>query len=157
LIYKSSQKRVAFTLVELVMVIIILGVLSSIAITRLSITKDDAEVVKMIDLINSAKSDIVSKSFSSGEIPVRFGDYSEIIKDLRDSGKMDPDTHYEVGFKTKDMNGSNLSCIIFKLVHGYKNTLQIYYNSNPNRGAICEAVKKVVKETNITLTGSTMF
>jgi general secretion pathway protein G len=53
------MKRVAFTLVELVMVIIILGVLSSIAVHNFSATKQDAIIAKGRSEIASIRSAIV--------------------------------------------------------------------------------------------------
>ncbi len=40
------QKRNAFTMIELIFVIVVLGILSSIAISKLSVTRDDAIVTK---------------------------------------------------------------------------------------------------------------
>ena len=41
---KSSKK--AFTLIELIFVIVILGVLGSIAISKMAVTRDDAQIAK---------------------------------------------------------------------------------------------------------------
>ncbi len=41
-----KQKREAFTMIELIFVIVILGILSSIAISKMSVTRDDAIITK---------------------------------------------------------------------------------------------------------------
>ncbi len=41
-----QKNRLAFTMIELVFVIVVLGVLSSIAISKMAVTRDDAQIVK---------------------------------------------------------------------------------------------------------------
>ena len=53
--------RRAFTLVEVVFVIVILGILASIAIPRLFVTRDDAVITKARSDIASIRSAIVNK------------------------------------------------------------------------------------------------
>jgi len=40
------MKRSAFTMIELVVVIVILGILSSIAVSKMAVTRDDAQITK---------------------------------------------------------------------------------------------------------------
>ena len=42
----KTQQRKAFTMIELVFVIVILGILSSIAISKMAVTRDDAMITK---------------------------------------------------------------------------------------------------------------
>ncbi|HIP02158.1 MAG TPA: prepilin-type N-terminal cleavage/methylation domain-containing protein [Campylobacterales bacterium] len=41
-----KYQRKAFTMIELVFVIVILGILSSVAISKMAVTRDDAELAK---------------------------------------------------------------------------------------------------------------
>ncbi len=41
-----KYQRKAFTMIELIFVIVILGILSSVAISKMAVTRDDAELVK---------------------------------------------------------------------------------------------------------------
>ena len=50
----------AFTMIELVFVIVILGILASVAIPKLAATRDDAEVMAGVQRINSLVSDVGS-------------------------------------------------------------------------------------------------
>ncbi len=50
--------RNAFTMIELVFVIVILGILASVAIPKLVATRDDAEVMAAVQRINNLVSDV---------------------------------------------------------------------------------------------------
>jgi general secretion pathway protein G len=51
----------AFTMIELVFVIVIIGILASVAIPRLWVTRDDAIIVKLKTQVSTVQSAIASK------------------------------------------------------------------------------------------------
>jgi len=51
-------KRAGFTMIELVFVIVILGILASVAIPKLAATRDDAEVTAGVQRVSSLITDI---------------------------------------------------------------------------------------------------
>lgn len=55
------MKRTAFTMIELVFVIVILGILAAVAIPRFAATRDDAEVAKARSDISAIRASIVSE------------------------------------------------------------------------------------------------
>ena len=55
-----------FTMIELIFVIVILGVLASVAIPRLAATRDDAEVAKAATNLTTAVSDIAAYYTAKG-------------------------------------------------------------------------------------------
>ncbi len=55
------MKRFAFTMIELVFVIVVLGILAAIAIPRLAATRDDAEITKGRSDVASIRAGIVSE------------------------------------------------------------------------------------------------
>ena len=78
-----------FTMIELIFVIVILGVLASVAIPRLAATRDDAEVAKAATNLATAVSDITAYytakgSFSSGVSK----DFTKITNALSKDGKL---------------------------------------------------------------------
>lgn len=58
---KGRTIRPAFTMIELVFVIVILGILTTIAIPRLAASRDDAELVKGKNDIAAIRSSIITK------------------------------------------------------------------------------------------------
>ena len=58
--------RKGFTMIELIFVIVILGVLASVAIPRLAATRDDAEVAKAATNLTTAVSDLTAYYTAKG-------------------------------------------------------------------------------------------
>ena len=58
--------RKGFTMIELIFVIVILGVLASVAIPRLAATRDDAEVAKAATNLTTAISDLTAYYTAKG-------------------------------------------------------------------------------------------
>ena len=57
---QTSSKK-AFTMVELIFVIVVIGILSAIAIPKLAATRDDAEVTKAIATVGSVRSALATE------------------------------------------------------------------------------------------------
>ena len=51
----------AFTMIELIFVIVVIGILASIAIPRFAATRDDAEITKAIATIGAIKSSVATE------------------------------------------------------------------------------------------------
>lgn len=57
----SSHTRKAFTMIELVFVIVILGILAAIAVPKFAATRDDAKIAKTRSTIAAVRSGIVTE------------------------------------------------------------------------------------------------
>ena len=73
-----------FTMIELIFVIVILGVLASVAIPRLAATRDDAEVAKAATNLATAISDISAYYTAQGS----FGDFANMTSAVNSSGQL---------------------------------------------------------------------
>ena len=79
------MKRKAFTMVELVFVIVVLGILASIAATKMSVTRDDALIAKARSQVASIRSGIAlekGKKMMEGSAtiyPTDLGDTSSTL------------------------------------------------------------------------------
>ena len=60
------MKRNGFTMIELIFVIVILGILASVAIPKLAATRDDAKVSKALNEISALKNDMSAYYTSRG-------------------------------------------------------------------------------------------
>ncbi len=60
------MKRSGFTMIELIFVIVILGILASVAIPKLAATRDDAKVSKALNELAMLKNDFASYYTSQG-------------------------------------------------------------------------------------------
>ena len=81
--------RKGFTMIELIFVIVILGVLASVAIPRLAATRDDAEVAKAATNLTTAVSDITAYYTAKGTFESGAqNDFSKITNALTKDGKL---------------------------------------------------------------------
>ena len=81
--------RKGFTMIELIFVIVILGVLASVAIPRLAATRDDAEVAKAATNLTTAVSDITAYYTAKGTFEAGAQqDFSKITNALTKDGKL---------------------------------------------------------------------
>ena len=52
---KNIKSKKAFTMIELVFVIVIIGILAAVAVPRLAATRDDAEIAKARVMVASIR------------------------------------------------------------------------------------------------------
>lgn len=72
----------AFTMIELIFVILILGVLAAVALPKLATTRDDAEVVKAASDLTTAISDISTYYTAKGKFATNIHDMTRAIAAL---------------------------------------------------------------------------
>ena len=64
------MKRTAFTMIELIFVIVVLGILAALIVVKLSAVRDDARATTMISDFNNGVRVINSMAYASDEIPI---------------------------------------------------------------------------------------
>ncbi|WP_069633020.1 type II secretion system protein [Campylobacter pinnipediorum] len=79
----------AFTMIELIFVIVILGILAAISIPKLMSTRDDAEIVKTLTNVNTIISDIGMYYVTRADITPNLKDMTNVraIKKSEYNGK----------------------------------------------------------------------
>ncbi len=101
------ESKKAFTMIELIFVIVILGILASVAMPRLMTTRDDAEIAKACTNITQALSDI-------GSYRVSQADFSIIsqMTDIRDFST--PSANFADANATSNFKVGSVECLEFK-------------------------------------------
>ena len=133
----------AFTMIELVFVIVVIGILSAVAIPRLAVTRDDAVFVKAKSQISAIRSGIVtlkSKRLLEGTSPYppRTLDLNTTTTDLFSGGDSGSILEYPIRSGTNDGQWEKNSTvplpanIVYKL-HLEGNTVDFTYHSSSGR------------------------
>ena len=129
--------RKGFTMIELIFVIVILGVLASVAIPRLAATRDDAEVAKAATNLTTAVSDITAYYTAKGKFESNAqSDFTKITNALTKDGKLNvkgSTTCVEVKLPTATAgNTANASD---------KVELTLKFNGSGANDAVCKTLK----------------
>ena len=131
-----------FTMIELIFVIVILGVLASVAIPRLAATRDDAEVAKAATNLTTAVSDITAyytakgsfyeTSTGGGLTQNKITDFTKITNALTKEGKLN------VKGKT--------TCVTVELPGNATNAsskVELTLKFTPSADAVCKQLAKL--------------
>ena len=97
----------AFTMIELILIIVVIGVLAAIAIPRISATRDDAVLVKTMAEIRTAIEEINAYYISQGKLALDTANNKVKFKEMTNAGVVDSSGN--LGFFTK-----NEKCISLK-------------------------------------------
>jgi general secretion pathway protein G len=106
------MKRTAFTMIELVFVIVILGILAAIAIPRLAATRDDAQNVMMAQNIMTGAGEIASYAVAKGDTNESLSVMSNGIESLVSAGKAHLDTVEKAAYVHR---GNVNDCVIIDI------------------------------------------
>ena len=135
-----------FTMIELIFVIVILGILASVAIPRLAATREDAEISAAVANLRTLVSDVTAYYTAKGEFPANttWKDITNVPTE-KPGGKVTENNSLKVG-------GQN--CIDFLIAGRNSNTAVAKANttsqthiliakktSNPAPSAVCTQVQ----------------
>ncbi|WP_459846726.1 type II secretion system protein [Campylobacter concisus] len=108
----------AFTMIELIFVIVVIGVLAAIAIPRISATRDDAVLVKTMAEIRTAIEEINAYYISQGKLALDTTNNKVKFKEMTNAGIVD--SSGDLGFFAK-----NEKCISLKFFAADQNCLGV--------------------------------
>ena len=97
----------AFTMIELILIIVVIGVLAAIATPRISTTRDDAVLVKTMAEIRTATEEINAYYISQGKLALDTANNKVKFKEMTNAGVVD--SSGDLGFFAK-----NERCISLK-------------------------------------------
>jgi len=97
----------AFTMIELILIIVVIGILAAVAIPRISATRDDAVLVKTMAEIRTAIEEINAYYISQGKLALDTTNNKVKFKEMTNAGIVD--SSGDLGFFAK-----NEKCISLK-------------------------------------------
>jgi prepilin-type N-terminal cleavage/methylation domain-containing protein len=77
---KRAKSRSGFTMIELIFVIVILGILASVAIPKLSASRDDAKISAALTEIKNIRSEFASYYTARGVFTGDLGDVTNVAR-----------------------------------------------------------------------------
>ena len=142
------MKKLGFTMIELIFVIVVLGILAAIAMPKFAATRDDAKVVAIAKQIQSAIQEIHQYVISQGgeANSTTLTIESQVLKQLVSQKKAK-----EVNKSGVIIYGDNkVGCVI---IETNSTSLKLETNTSAT-GQICIRLKTLVKDATYTIAGS---
>ena len=150
------KKRAAFTMIELIFVIVILGILAAVAIPKLAATRDDAQISKIVTNITTAQGEISGYTLSQGLAPaddVNLSLASNVIKLGKDSLYVFTKNTVSVlsgtGVSASFVDDQNMSCATIE-VNATDMAIDVNASATSN---ICLGVAGQLKDGNVSIAG----
>jgi len=156
------MRRSGFTMIELIFVIVILGILASVAIPKLAATRDDAKMAGAATEINVAVSEIAAFYAASG-------DFNLTVPTIMSNSfaganwNINPAVNQAVGTASAiyQVNNNAVDCIRIDFGGAdinvtYDANLDGDYSNDGLNSPICDNIKRIVAETNTTVGGNTV-
>ena len=139
---RSAKK--AFTMIELVFVIVILGILAAVAIPKISATRTDAEVSKLAHNIMTGASEIATYAVSQAGVDSNFSVMSNAMHAMDEQGDA------TLSANRADIKAGTVSnCVVVTVTTDATtgvDTLNITFN-NDNGDSKCQALQRVIDPT----------
>jgi general secretion pathway protein G len=142
------MRKASFTMIELVFVIVILGILASVAIPKLAATRDDASTATITSQVKDGTKELISFYTAAGG-DVNFSKLNETsqitFNELIRKGWVEiinDNTCYLYDDKT------HKKCCLIYTTNGRQ--IEIEYN-NSNSSTMCQDIKRIIKERNYSI------
>ncbi len=134
----------AFTMIELIFVIVILGILAAVAIPKLAATRGDAQVSKIAMNIMTGASEIASYAMSQAKTEDNLSIMSNAVAAMEASG--------EVSISTTDKKavikvGSVNDCATIQIQTGTDDDNLTLSFGNPGSDTLCSALQGAIDAT----------
>ena len=138
----------AFTMVELIFVIVIIGILATVAIPQFSATRDDAKISKLAMAIKTFQSELMVGIVSSNRIPQTKEELEKISNVLKESSHdyiIRVVNNKTIQFIDTD-NGAEI-CKILTINDTNISNVTLEFSDGNGTSAICKGVRKLVADT----------
>ncbi len=140
---KNISTKNAFTLVELIFVIIIIGILGAVAIPRLAATRDDALIAKSSEYIVGIMTEISTYSIANGESKDDLSEMSSLLESLKAQNRVTLDSPTK---SAKVKIGADADCITIDIDSTATTDLLKTVFSTNTTDRVCKQVQLFIKE-----------
>ncbi len=130
------MKRSGFTMIELVFVIVILGILASVAIPKLAATRDDANIAKASSEISSLIQDL-------GSYYTAHGQFDSNISKMTNVSLGDDDNNASNGVTYDDPSRTGHHCLKFTYENGDGN---LTVSNENDSSSFCKGLTSAVSD-----------
>ena len=146
------MKRSGFTMIELVFVIVILGILASVAIPKLAATRDDAKIAAIAQQVQGAIAEIPAYITAKGKTDT-FVEMSQVFSQMDKQGKLTvSNSGKTIVLQTLDDSATLDDCFQFDV----NNTVfKVKHMANTNN-KVCTGVQARIAEGNFTIGGTSV-
>jgi len=144
----------AFTMIELIFVIVIVGILAAVAIPRLAATRDDAKVSILAKAINSVKIEIATSILASNKIPTTTEEMKQLSNTLNELSDFVVVNNQVINIIDTD-NASQV-CKILTIDNSDITSIKLVLTNGAGTSAICKGLQELISNNNtgITIAGN---
>ena len=140
----------AFSIIELIFVIVIIAILASVAIPKLSATRDDAKASILAKAIQSVKSEISSAILANNRVPTTTNEMIKISNTLRDLSNFILVNNKVINIVDTDDNSS--VCKKITIDDSDISNIKLTITDGAGDTAICKGVKRLIPDNNTSFT-----
>ncbi len=144
----------AFTMIELIFVIVIIGILASVALPRLSATRDDAKVAVLAQAIQSVKIEIASSIVASNKIPTTTSEMKALSNTLNELSNFIVVNNKVINII--DTDDASQICKVLTIDNSNISKIKLVLTDGAGTSAICKGLQKLISnnDTGITIAGN---
>ena len=136
------MKKEAFTMIEIIFVIVVLGILAVIAVPKFVATRDDAKMVALAQNIATGASDVASYIVANGEVKEDLSQMSNSLHSLVNQGIATVDTDNRA---IKIEVGSESDCITLEIINSNNDENLTLINKDTSDDK-CQILQKMIPE-----------
>jgi general secretion pathway protein G len=134
------MKHSAFTIIELVFVLVVLGILAAVALPKLAATRDDAKLTVTAHNVMVAAEDIATYAVSRGHTTPLLSTMSYAIKRMVEDGNAVDTGHYEAQLGV----ASEQDCIRLKIENPGAATEILKLINGSGSGELCTRLRGLI-------------